>query len=209
MPNLPPILACAAALMLALAPAAAAAQTPLYPKDEDAIHQSVLLLIDQTNNDPMATLAAYAQSDRVTSVNGETIATGWDALVNQTRAQVRAQPPGAFTVQPGKLDIVGMGPDHALVVAPLTMFHRVNGSVVSVSGSMTLAYERTDGGWKIIHEHYSEGLDEQTRMRLSQGAGRVTGADLLRLLLIGVGGTPTRLLNAMTEMLASRGCTAR
>jgi len=156
----------------------------------------------------MATLAQYAQNARVTSVNSETIVTGWEGLVSQTRAQM----PGAFTMQTGKLDIMGLGPDHALVVAPFTMYYRVNGNLVSVPGSMTLAYERTNLGWKIIHEHYSQGLDDQTKARLAQaanGAGRVTGADLLRLLLMGLGGGAPAVLSGMADMLASQGCTAR
>lgn len=201
-----PILACAAVFTLALAPTPAAAQTPLNPKDEDAIRTSVLLLIYQTNNDPMAALPEYVQTPEVTSVNSETIVTGWDALVQQTRAQ-RA---GAFTMQPGELDIVGMGPDHALVVAPFTMTYAVGRSPVIVPGSMTLAYERTDTGWKILHEHYSEGLDEQTRRRIANaGRGGVTGADLLRLLVLGIGGTSTQLASALSSMLASQGCAAR
>lgn len=197
----------ATAVALALGSARARAQTPLGEGDERAIRQSVLFLIDRTNHDPMGTLTEYAQSDRVTSVNSETIVTGWDELVKQTRGQQG----GAFVMQTGELDIVGMGPDHALVVAPFTMRYPVNGSPVEVPGSMTLAYERTDAGWKIVHEHYSEGLDEQTRRRLSGAArgGGVTGADLLRLLVLGIGGTSAQLAGALSSMLASQGCTAR
>jgi len=200
-----PILACAAALALALTPAAA--QTPLPFADEDAIRRSVAFLIDRTNNDPMGSLPEYVQTKRVTSVNSETIVTGWDALVTQTRGQQSGA--GSFSMVAGRLDIVPMGDDHALVVAPFTMYYRVNGSLVNVPGSMTLAYERTEGGWKILHEHYSQGLDEQTRRRLSNAGRGVTGADLLRLVLLGIGGTSSQLVGALSSMLQSQGCTAR
>jgi hypothetical protein len=204
MPRISLLLACAAAFTLAASPAAA--QAVIDPGDEDAIRRSVALLIDRTNNDPMGTLPEYVRTTRVTSVNSETIVTGYDALVRQTEVQKA----GAFTMMSGELDITGMGPDHALVVAPFTMYYRVNGSNVSVPGSMTLAYERTGEGWKILHEHYSEGLDEQTRRRLAGGArGGVTGADLLRLLVLGLGGTSTQLVGALSSMLQARGCMAR
>jgi ketosteroid isomerase-like protein len=200
----PFVLTCAAAIVLALSPAAA--QSPLSPADSDAIRRSVAVLIERTNNDPMGTLSEYVQSPHVTSVNSEAIVTGYDALVAQTRTQ-RA---GAFTMASGELDISGMGADHALVVAPFTMYYRINGSTVTVPGSMTLAYERTSDGWKILHEHYSEGLDEQTRRRLAGAArGGVTGADLLRLAILGLGGTSAQMVGALSSMLASQGCTAR
>lgn len=198
--------ACASALLAPIV--SARAQTMLSMDDEEAIHQSVLLLVERTNNEPMATLQQYAQNSRVTSVNSENIVTGWDGLVRQTKAS-RA---GAFTMQTGRLDIAGMGPDHALVVAPFTMFYRVDGSLVSVPGSMTLAYERTAGGWKIIHEHYSEGLDEQARARIARAAsgfGRITPADILRLIILGVGGTQAQLVSAASRLLEAPRCTAR
>jgi ketosteroid isomerase-like protein len=183
----------------------AAAQSVLPPTDENAVRQSVLALIDATNNDPMATLTEYARNERVTSVNSETIVTGWEGLVAQTRAATA----GSFSMQAGKLDIVGLGPDHALVVAPFTMYWRTNSGVVTAPGSMTLAYERTAEGWKIIHEHYSEGLDDATRQRLAQAASgntRVSGGDLFRLLLAGMGGGYSALANELLGLLGGNSC---
>lgn len=163
------------------------AQTALSVADEAAIRQSVLRLIDETNNNPMATLSEYVSNARVTSVNDETIVTGWNGLVEQTR-QAQA---GSFSMQTGTLDMVGMGPSHALVVAPFTMYWRTPNGTVSAPGSMTLAYERTVSGWKIVHEHYSTGLDDQTRQRLAQATSartNVGSGDLLRLIVAGLGG---------------------
>lgn len=183
----------------------AAAQTSLPQPDVAAIRQSVLSLIDATNNNPMGTLSEYVQNSRVTSVNDETIVTGWNGLVEQTRAAVA----GSFSIQTGNLDILGMGPDHALVVAPFTMYYRTPNGVVTAPGSMTLAYERTTLGWKIIHEHYSEGLDDQTRQRLSQaasGSTQVTPGDVLRLLLAGMGGGSMGLASELLNLLSPNSC---
>jgi len=181
------------------------AQASLPEADAAAIRESVLRLIDATNNDPMATLSEYVASSRVTSVNGETIVTGWDGLVTQTR-QAQA---GSFSMQTGMLDIVGMGANHALVVAPFTMYWRTSRGVVSAPGSMTLAYERTSQGWRIIHEHYSEGLDDQTRQRLAQAGSRgsgVTTGDLLRLLVAGLGGPYAELANQLLGVVSAGRC---
>jgi hypothetical protein len=181
------------------------AQTVLSAADEAAIRQSVLRLIDETNNNPMATLSEYVSNARVTSVNDETIVTGWNGLVEQTR-QAQA---GSFSMQTGTLDMVGMGPGHALVVAPFTMYWRTPNGTVSAPGSMTLAYERTLSGWKIVHEHYSTGLDDQTRQRLAQASSarsNVGSADLLRLLVAGLGGGYSALASQLLDMLAPAQC---
>lgn len=187
-------------------PIAVSAQTTLPQADVAAIRQSVLSLMDATNNNPMATLSEYVQNSRVTSVNDETIVQGWDRLVEQTRT---AQA-GAFSIQAGNLDLVGMGPDHALVIAPFTMYYRTANGVVTAPGSMTLAYERTAAGWKIVHEHYSQGLDDQTKQRLSQaaaGRAQVTPTDVLRLLLAGLGGGSVSIASELLNLLSPNSCT--
>ena len=197
----------AAALFVAALylPVPVSAQTTLTQPDVAAIRLSVFTLIDATNNNPMATLTEYVQNSRVSSVNDETIVSGWDGLVQQTRT---AQA-GSFSMQTGNLDILGMGPDHALVIAPFTMYYRTANGVVTAPGSMTLAYERTALGWKIVHEHYSQGLDDQTKQRLSQaasGGARVTPADMLRLLLAGLGGGSLQVASELLNLLTPNAC---
>jgi hypothetical protein len=89
------------------------------------------------------------------------------------------------------------------------MYWRTPNGTVSAPGSMTLAYERTVSGWKIVHEHYSTGLDDQTRQRLAQASSarsNVGSADLLRLLVAGLGGGYSALASQLLDMLAPAQC---
>lgn len=45
-----------------------------------------------------------------------------------------------------------LGPDHALITARYALF---DGERVTSSGPFTLVMHRTDGAWKIIHDHTS------------------------------------------------------
>jgi ketosteroid isomerase-like protein len=181
----------ASALLVLLAlPATAVHAQQLSAAGDVAIRRHVRELVDATNHNPMATLQKYVQSAEVTSINDETIVRGWSSLVQQTQGAAA----GSFFLQLGDVSLVGMGSQAALAIAPFTMSYRTADGPVQVPGSMTLAFSWTSDGWKIVHEHYSTGLDERSRQRLSQAAasgGGLTFGDLANLVMTALGGGGT------------------
>ncbi|HEU0053844.1 MAG TPA: nuclear transport factor 2 family protein [Longimicrobium sp.] len=193
-------------VLFLLLPGRAASAQQLSAASETAIRVHVAQLIEATNSNPLATLEKYVASSEVTSVNDETIVRGWSALVRQTQGT----PAGSFYMQLGEVQIVGMGPQHALAVAPFTMSYQTNDGPVVVPGSMTLAFSWTADGWKIIHEHYSTGLDERSKQRLASAASSGSGlsfGDVVSLFLTALGGGGARdLAFQLAETLLSGSC---
>lgn len=186
----------AAALLL---PAAISAQSlTSQQRLHDEVRTQVQSLITATNFDVMATMDMYVRSSRLSSINDERIVQGWKELDRQTREAVASQ--GSFFVRLGRIDVTLMGTDHALAVAPMTMDYRTECGPAQLPGSMTLALERTPEGWKILHEHYSTGLDQEavSRMAAQANAGGSGAAGLLRLLLMGLSGD---YLGAVSQLL--------
>ena len=163
-------------------------------------------LITATNYDVMATLPMYVPTARVTSINDAQIAKGWGALRQQTEAAVPTQ--GSFFIRTGRIDVTVMGPDHALAFAPMTMEYPATSGRVSMPGSMTLAYERTATGWKIVHEHYSTGLTDEALANMadqasSQGDGLM---GFLNLLLAGYTGGLSAVATELISQYAGDTC---
>lgn len=191
----------AAALLL---PASISAQSPAsQQRFTEEVRTQVRGLITATNFDMMSTMDMYVRSPRLTSINDERIVQGWNDLNRQTREAVSAQ--GSFFVRLGEIDVTPMGTDHALAVAPMTMEYRTECGPAQLPGSMTLALERTPDGWKILHEHYSTGVDQEAvaRMAAQANAGGSAGG-LLRLLLMGLSGD---YLGAVSQLLDQYGST--
>lgn len=190
----------AAALLL---PAVLHAQTPASQQRlDDEVRAQVRSLITATNYDMMATMDMYVRSPRISSVNDERIVRGWNDLNRQTREAVSAQ--GSFFLRLGEIDVTPMGTDHALAVAPMTMEYRTECGPAQLPGSMTLALERTPDGWKILHEHYSTGVDQEAvaRMAAQANAGGSAGG-LLRMLLMGLSGDYLGLASQFLDQYGS------
>ncbi|HEV3050234.1 MAG TPA: nuclear transport factor 2 family protein, partial [Longimicrobium sp.] len=134
----------------------------------------------------------------VTSINDAQIVKGFRGLQRQTEAAVPSQ--GSFFIRLGNVDVTVMGPDHALAFASMTMEYPSATGRVNMPGSMTLAYERTPSGWKVVHEHYSTGLTEAALASMAQQASSEGDglAGLLRILLAGLSGD---LLGAGTALI--------
>jgi ketosteroid isomerase-like protein len=196
-----PGLLLAAALLF---PVSIRAQSPPSQQSRnEEVRTQVQALIKATNFDVMATMDMYVRSPRLTSINDERIVEGWNDLNRQTREGVSAQ--GSFFVRLGEIDVTPMGTDHALAVAPMTMEYRTECGPAQLPGSMTLALVRTPDGWKILHEHYSTGVDQEAvaRMAAQANAGGSAGG-LLRLLLMGLSGD---YLGAFSQLLDQYGST--
>ncbi len=202
--RLPTVVSASALLVLLAVPAAAPAQQ-LSTAADLTIRRHVRELVDATNSNPIATLQRYAHSAEVTSINDETIVRGWSSLVQQTQAT----PAGSFYLQTGDVNIIAMGSQAALAIAPFTMSYQTAGGPVQVPGSMTLAFSLTSDGWKIVHEHYSTGLDEGSRQRLNQAASSGAGltfGDLASLFMTAMGGSTWETALELVQTLMSGNC---
>ncbi|HST60226.1 MAG TPA: nuclear transport factor 2 family protein [Longimicrobium sp.] len=189
----------AAALLL---PASISAQSPASQQQlQEEVRAQVQRLIKATNYEVMETMDMYVRSPRISSVNDERIVRGWNDLYQAMRET--AASPGSFFIRLGEIDVTPMGTNHALAVAPMTMDYRTECGPAQQPGSMTLALERTPDGWKILHEHYSTGVDQEAvaRMAAQANAGGSAGG-LLRLLLMGLSGD---YLGAVGQLLDQYG----
>jgi ketosteroid isomerase-like protein len=196
-----------APVALLFLPVAATAQ-PMSEQQRirDEIRVEVGRLITATNYDVMATLPMYVPTSRVTSINDAEIVRGWNGLRQATEAAVVSQ--GSFFVRLGNVDVTLMGPDHALAFASMSMEYPSAAGRVNMPGSMTLAYERTPDGWKIVHEHYSTGLTAETLASMadqasSQGDGLM---GFLSLLLAGLSGDVIEVGTALLNQLGGEPC---
>lgn len=196
-----------AVLAILLFPAVAPAQVAREQQQvRDEIRAEVGKLITATNFDVMASLPMYVSSSRVTSINDAQIVRGWSALRRQTETQARSQ--GSFFVRLGEVNVTALGPDHALAYASMTMEYPSSTGRVNIPGSMTLAYERTPDGWKVVHEHYSTGLTEAALTSMAQQA-RSQGDGLvgfLRILFAGLSGGLDGIGVALLDELAGDTC---
>ncbi len=194
------------ALLIAslLAPFTLGAQTHAQNHVEDEVRAQVARLITATNYDAMATMDMYVRSPQISSVNDERIVQGWNDLYRATRESAATQ--GSFFVRLGDLNVTMMGADHALAVAPMTLQYQTHGGPVQLPGSMTLAFVRTPLGWKILHEHYSTGLDQNAlgQMVAQANAGNGGWASFLRLLFATFTGDGVSLTNELVGLFGLR-----
>jgi ketosteroid isomerase-like protein len=163
------------------------------------IRAEVGRLITATNYDVMATLGMYVPTSRVTSINDAEIVKGWNGLRQQTEAAVTSQ--GSFFIRLGNVDVTLMGPDHALAFASMSMEYPSTSGRVNMPGSMTLAYERTPEGWKIVHEHYSTGLTDEALASMANQASS-QGDGLMGFLSLLLAGYTGGLSGVATELLS-------
>ncbi|MBI4537988.1 MAG: DUF4440 domain-containing protein [Gemmatimonadetes bacterium] len=70
------------------------------------------------------------------------------------------------------LDVRSLGPAHALAIGRYVLYDPVQDSTTN-RGYFSLVLERTDAGWKIIHDHTSAAIvDTRTPRRDQDGAAR-------------------------------------
>ena len=102
-----------------------------------------------------ATALSDAMSHRadVTSVGDGTITRGWDAIRSETD-QITGKE-GSFRFDIGTMDVVPLGANYVLVVAPTTATVNTQQGVAQIPGALTLVLEKGRDGWRILNEHYS------------------------------------------------------
>ena len=103
--------------------------------------------------DPTAIMNQYSRNPEATSVFEGDIVRGWEQIRKETDKM--AGMAGEEKWAPGTMEVIFMGENHALVVAPVNITLRSALGNEELEGASTLVMERADGKWKILHEHHS------------------------------------------------------
>ena len=135
------------------------------------IQQAVRAYIEGHNKFDAATIAdMYSRQPGVTSVGDGEITRGWDRIRDAFDKLVGSE--GRFRVDIGSIDVTPLGPGYALALTSYTITLNVAGQEVQQRGTMTLVFQRTEGEWKIIHDHTSSQAEAGGPAAVSQGAGQ-------------------------------------
>ena len=134
------------------APAAAPAGAPQASRAE--VEAFVAGYIDAHNGtDRGAVMEMFCRQPEVSWVEMGAIIRGWESI--RSGAGVLAGELGTHRVSLRAMDVSPLGPDHALVVAPLMIELAAVDGEAQIRGAMTLVLERASGRWRVLHEHLS------------------------------------------------------
>jgi len=103
--------------------------------------------------DPTAIMSQFSRNSETTSVIEGDIVRGWEQIRRETDKMAGAA--GEERWSPGTMEVIFLGEDHALVVAPVNITLRSALGSEEVEGASTLVMERVRGKWRILHEHHS------------------------------------------------------
>ncbi len=134
------------------APAAAPGVSPQALRGE--VEAFVAGYIDAHNGtDRSAVMEMFCRQPEVSWVEMGAIIRGWESI--RSGAGVLAGELGTHRAFLGTLDVSPLGPDHALVVAPMMIELASVDGVAQIRGAMTLVLEKASGRWRVLHEHVS------------------------------------------------------
>ena len=134
------------------APAAAPAGAPQALRAD--VEAFVAGCIDAHNGtDRGAVMEMFCRQPEVSWVEMGAITRGWESI--RSGAGILAGEMGTHRVSLGTMDVAPLGPDHALVVAPLMIDLAAVDRDAQIRGALTLVLEKTSGRWKVLHEHVS------------------------------------------------------
>lgn len=136
------------------APAAAAPAAAAPPALRAEVQAFVAGYIDAHNGtDRGAVMEMFCRQPEVSWVEMGGITRGWESI--RSGAGILAGELGTHRAFLGAMDVAPLGPDHALVVAPLMIDLAAADGNAQMRGAMTLVLEKASGKWKVLHEHMS------------------------------------------------------
>jgi uncharacterized protein (TIGR02246 family) len=126
-----------------------------HSRDSTAeVQEAVRAYFEAVNRaDPTAIMSQYSRRPEATSVFEGDLVRGWEQIRKETDKM--AGTAGDEKWAPGTMEVIFMGEDHALVVAPVNITLRSALGSEELEGASTLVMERVDGRWRILHEHHS------------------------------------------------------
>jgi ketosteroid isomerase-like protein len=150
--------ACAAAILSAAvlaSPAGAgapAAVAPPAPREE--VRAFAARYIEAHNGaDRDAVAAMLSRKAQVSRIEMGAITRGWESI--RSGAGNFAGEAGTHRMSLGTIEVTPLGPDHVLIVAPMTIDLAAPEGDTTMQGAMTLVLAGSPGGWTVLHEHAS------------------------------------------------------
>ena len=119
------------------------------------VQAAVRKYVDAYNRaDASAIMDLYTRGSGLTVVTDGEIARGWENLRADIDSTVVGHG-GSFRFDVGSVDVVALGNDHALALAPYTLIAATTQGQLNEHGALTLVLQRANSGWVVIHEHES------------------------------------------------------
>lgn len=140
-------------LLVAALPVTAFAQAPAANPRQEVLGL-VRAYADALNRSGITSYVdMYAQRPDLIVVNDGDISRGWDALRNGANEMMGTE--GTFRISVGAVDVMTVRTDLVIAVFPFVMTVSTPEGPTQVRGAMTLVFERSSQGWRIIHDHTS------------------------------------------------------
>lgn len=100
-----------------------------------------------------AVASMISRQGTVSSIEMGSITRGWESIRSAAAAFMGEA--GTHRVSVGTLEVTSLGPEHVLVVAPITIDLAAPEGDTTMQGAMTLVLSRGKGGFTVLHEHAS------------------------------------------------------
>ena len=123
------------------------------------VQQVVRAYVEGHNKGDVGTvIEMYSRQPGVTSVGDGEITRGWDRIREAFDQLIGTE--GKYRISIGSIDVMPLGPGHALALTSYTITLNVQGQEVQQRGAMTLVLQKEQGDWKVIHDHTSTKTEE-------------------------------------------------
>ena len=143
-----------ATIMMVCVIASTARADQTAPSLRDEVQQFVRAYVKAQNTlNASAIMEMISEMPEVCSVWEDKITKGWDAIRNETEQAAGAT--GKLNIFVGIVEVVSLGKDYALAVAPVVTTLKTNEGDVQVRGAMSLILVKSAEKWKVLHEHTS------------------------------------------------------
>ena len=108
--------------------------------------------------DVTAMMEMISHKEGVTSIGDGAITRGWEAIRTENDEMVGKE--GLYKISMGSIDVLPLGANHAVAIAPHTITLATDAGQVQVAGAVTFVLEKSANGWKLVHEHASHKVAE-------------------------------------------------
>jgi ketosteroid isomerase-like protein len=110
--------------------------------------------------DVAAMMKMFSKGASVTSIGDGSITHGWGSI--QTDAQQFVGRRGTFKFTLESVEVTPLGNGYSLVVAPFRAETVGQDDDIELPAAMTLILERSGATWKVLHEHWSSKVDDDS-----------------------------------------------
>ena len=132
----------------------ACAPTPPAPLSQSEVQEFVRQYVAAGNTGDASKLMELVDRDpAVSSVGQGEVVRGWEAIRKSVDESIAQSSRLRITV--GTVDVIPLGTDSALAVAPMFVTLLQEKRRPDIPGSLTIVVKRTPAGLRLIHEHSS------------------------------------------------------